>query len=978
MKFKDTLNLPQTSFPMQAKLPEKEPEILSRWEQENQYEQLQERLADRPLFILHDGPPYANGHLHMGHALNKILKDIINRVAIKNGKKPVYIPGWDCHGLPIEHRVLAELKKNRSELSPVEIRTRCRESAQTFAGIQQEEFRRMGILADWKNPYLTMEYGYEATILRCFARMVQDKRVYKGVKPVLWCPNCETALADAEVEYEEHVSKSATVLFLENGSASERRFFPIWTTTPWTLPANRAVALNPGAEYLELEWVRESPGTLFRKGDRIIVGALLWTTEKGYAGFSAIHEGFSVLSTRKGKDFLDRSPGLRSPINGQTVPLAGGEFVTMDQGTGMVHIAPGHGEDDYHLGKSLNLEIYAPLDNRGRYTQDLEQTLPDLVGMPVQKADPAILDHLSSRGVLVETAEYRHSYPHCWRCKKPVLFRATPQWFLSLSEKNLRSETLSAIASVEWIPSKGENRITGMISTRPDWCLSRQRAWGIPIPAFTCRSCRNSFIDSGFVLRLADWTETHGVDAWFLDPLPDSLLSDLRCPSCKGTDLTPEKDILDVWFDSGVSHVAVLKNREGIRWPADLYLEGSDQHRGWFHSSLLTSMALFNEAPYRRVLTHGFVVDGQGRKMSKSLKNVISPLEIVQKYGAEILRLWTASSDYQEDIRLSEVILSHLVESYRKIRNTFRFLVSNLYDFPLDPSTRAPWIQTPSQDLLDRWILSLWEQTKERIIRAYEEFDFGQVTHLANQFCSVSLSAHYFDMVKDRLYTERKDAPERRFTQATMWAIGQELLLCLEPILVFTSEELASHLPSGHPTSGPQESRAFDLHASPFPSSVQSRIDPLLEEKMDQLLALRGEFGKIMDELKKTKIVGSALEVEVTLTGRSVHDGVFEGLTDSFLATFLIVAGVSRQIEPEPSVRLEEGRKILAEQHSETVSGVRWTLTTARGKKCERCWIFSPTTGNNKEGWNICSRCHPIVLEWTRNHPAPDMQTENA
>lgn len=975
MKFKDTLNLPQTSFPMQAKLPEKEPEILSRWEKEDQYGQIQELLRDRPLFVLHDGPPYANGHLHMGHALNKILKDMINRIALKNGKRPVYIPGWDCHGLPIEHRVLAELKRNRSELSPIEIRTRCRESAQEFSGIQGDEFRRMGILADWKHSYLTMEYGYEATILRAFSALVQDRRIYKGVKPVLWCPNCETALADAEVEYEEHVSRTATVLFREKGDSPSRRFFPIWTTTPWTLPANRAVAISPEAEYLELEWILDAPGTLFQKGDRVVVGALLWTEEKEFAGFSAIRAGFSVLATRKGKDFLNGNPGLLSPLNGQTVPLAAGDFVTMDQGSGMVHIAPGHGEDDYNLGKSLNLEIYAPLDDRGRYTPDLAPVLPDLVGVPVQKADPAILDLLASRGLLVETADYRHSYPHCWRCKKPVLFRATPQWFLSLSEKDLREQALSAIASLEWIPAKGETRITGMISTRPDWCLSRQRAWGIPIPAFTCRSCRHSFIDPVFVLRLADWTQVNGVDAWFVDPLPPDILQDLQCPSCKGTDLSPEKDILDVWFDSGVSHVAVLKAREGLHWPADLYLEGSDQHRGWFQSSLLTSMALFNAPPYRRVLTHGFVVDGQGRKMSKSLKNVISPLEIVQKYGAEILRLWVASSDYQEDIRLSDVILSHLVESYRKIRNTFRFLVSNLYDFPSDQSSLHPWIQAPSPDLLDRWILSLWERTKGRIIQSYKAFDFGQATHIANQFCSVSLSAHYFDMIKDRLYTERKNSPERRFTQATLRTIGRELLLCLEPILVFTTDELAPYFIPEQPG----ETSAFSLHSSVFPGTAQGRIDPSLEEKMEQLLSLRGEFGKIMDDLKKSKIVGSALEVEVTLTGKPVDKGVFEGfegLTDSFLATFLIVSGV-RRATGEPLSGEPDGRKSLIDQDSEAVPGLRWTLNPAKGSKCERCWNYSSTTGSNPEGWPICSRCYPIVLEWTRQNPSSGIGPAN-
>ncbi len=955
---------------MQAKLPEKEPETLSRWDKENQYGQIQERLKGRPLFVLHDGPPYANGHLHMGHALNKILKDIINRVAVKNGKKPVYIPGWDCHGLPIEHRVLAELKKNRSELSPVEIRTRCRESAQEFSNIQRDEFRRMGILADWEHPYLTMEYDYEATILRAFSELVQDNRVYKGVKPVLWCPNCETALADAEVEYEDHLSRSATVLFSETGPSPPKRFFPIWTTTPWTLPANRAVALNPDAEYLELEWTLDTPDSLFRKGDRIVVGSLLWTEEKGFAGFKAIHRGFSVVSTRKGEKLLEGNPRLQSPLNGQTVPLASGAFVTMDQGTGMVHIAPGHGEDDYNLGKALNLEIYAPLDDRGRYTPDLLESLPDLVGVPVQKADAAIINLLLSRNLLVDTVEYRHSYPHCWRCKKPVLFRATPQWFLSLSEKNLREESLSAITSVEWIPSKGENRITGMIANRPDWCLSRQRAWGIPIPAFTCRACRHSFIDPSFVQRLADWTQVHGVDAWFVDPLPPALLQGLQCPSCNGTELIPEKDILDVWFDSGVSHIAVLKSREGLHWPADLYLEGSDQHRGWFHSSLLTSMALFKAPPYRRVLTHGFVVDGQGRKMSKSLKNVISPLEIVQKYGAEILRLWTASSDYQEDIRLSDVILSHLVESYRKIRNTFRFLVSNLNDFPSDNGQRRQWISTPSPDLLDRWILSLWERTKERIIQSYDAFDFAQVTHISNQFCAVSLSAHYFDMIKDRLYTERKDSPVRRHTQATLWIIARELLLCLEPILVFTSDELAFHIPFGEEIAGTDEvSRDPDLHSSQFPAFNRMRIDPSLEEMMEQLLALRGEFGKIMDDLKKTKVVGSGLEVEVTLTGKTVDQSVLGSLTDSFLATFLIVSSVRRTTgDPSP-----DERNTLRDQDSESLPGVRWTLKPAKGLKCERCWNYTTTTGNNPEGWPICSRCHPVVLDWTRQNPSPDI-----
>ena len=955
MKFKNTLNLPKTNFPMQAKLPEREPDILRRWNEEHQYDRLQS-FTDLPVFVLHDGPPYANGHLHMGHALNKILKDMINRFSIKSGRRPSYRPGWDCHGLPIEHRVLEELKKNRSELSALEIRERCRESASTYVKIQMQEFQRMGILADWGNPYLTMEYEYEADILAAFAQIVRNGGVYKGIKPVLWCPNCETALADAEVEYEDHASQSATVLFpVATGDTDRpRRFFPIWTTTPWTLPANRAVAMNPDAEYLILEWTGKNPDPIFHSGDQLVIGADLWTEDKGFAGFSKLRDGFSLQNRTKGQILLDEAPILLSPLNSLSVPLLAGDFVTMDQGTGMVHIAPGHGEDDYSLGKSRNLEIYAPVDDKGRYTHELPESLEKLVGRPVQRVDQEILTLLQDRLLLVDSTTYRHSYPHCWRCKKPVLFRATPQWFLSLSHEKLREKTLSAIPTVEWIPSKGENRITGMISTRPDWCLSRQRAWGIPIPAFRCETCRHGFIDPDFVSRLSDHTRTQGVDVWFEESLPEALLGGLSCPICHGIALDREKDILDVWFDSGVSHMAVLKGKANMHWPADLYLEGSDQHRGWFHSSLLTSMALFDAPPYRQVLTHGFVVDGQGRKMSKSLKNVISPLEIVDKYGAEILRLWAASSDYREDIRLSEVILSQLVESYRKIRNTFRFVVSNLTDFSADDMQENRWDPEKSPDILDQWILSLWETTKEKIIQAYQAYEFARISHFVGQFCSVSLSAHYFDMIKDRLYTSMPDSPERRYTQATIRLIGQELLLCLSPILIFTSDELEPYLFGEKPND-------FSVHFEPFPPSRKSRINSALESKMELLLAFRGEIGQMMDELKKAKTIGSALETQVLLTGNTSAAEGLKNFSENFLSTFLIVSRVyfGENHSDNP----------LAERESASFPGVRIFLNTASGQKCERCWTFSESTSNNPEKWPVCSRCYPIVLWWVQNTP---------
>lgn len=955
MEFKETLNLPRTSFPMQAKLPEREPEILERWKSGDLYGRLQSLLSDRAPFILHDGPPYANGHLHMGHALNKILKDIINRAAIKEGKRPVYVPGWDCHGLPIEHRVLSELKKNRSELSAIEIRSRCRASAQSFAEIQKDEFRRMGVLGDWDDPYLTMSYGYEAEILESFAAIVRDGRVYKGVKPVLWCPNCETALADAEVEYEDHLSRTATVLFSQENRAGNRRFYPIWTTTPWTLPANRAVAINPDSSYLELEWKSDDTAGPFQKGDQIVVGSILWTAEKGFGGFEEYKNGFTIISSVKGADLLKLEPQLRSPVNGQIVPLVPGPFVTMDQGTGLVHIAPGHGEDDYEVGKSFGLEIFAPVDNRGRYTDAVGPGLANLIGLPVQKADPAVLDILAHAGLVVRTEEYRHSYPHCWRCKKPVIFRATPQWFMSLSTKGLRDSALNAIRTVEWIPSKGENRISGMVSSRPDWCLSRQRAWGIPIPAFHCRACKDSFIDPDFVMRLADWTRSNGIDCWFEPSLPEEISKGLTCPDCGGTDLKPERDILDVWFDSGVSHVAVLRARETLRWPADLYLEGSDQHRGFFQSSLLTSMALYEAPPYRKVLTHGFVVDGQGRKMSKSLNNVISPLDIVKKYGAEILRLWAGSADYREDTRLSDVILSHLVESYRKIRNTFRFIVSNLYDFPgIDG-------ELTSEDILDRWILSLWERTKGRIRTAYETYDFSQVAQIANQFCAVSLSAHYFDMVKDRLYAGKPDGRARRQTQSVLSVIGRELLLCLEPILAFTTEELAPHLlpRPGVPGVPPE----IGVHADPFPSPVPTRSDPDLEVKMELLIGLRGELGRMLDDLRKAKTIGSGLEVSVTLSGPRARAEAFADLSPDVLSAFFLVSDVVLAVR-EPAVGADGIRPSpLATGDSESLPGTRWSVFRAGGTKCERCWNYRLETGRNSKDWPVCNRCFSVVSE---------------
>ena len=958
MEIKETLNLPKTSFPMKAGLPEKEPSILNHWNSKNLEQSLLSRMADRSLFILHDGPPYANGHLHMGHALNKVLKDMINRVAIREGKRPVYIPGWDCHGLPIEHKVLKDLKKNRSEMTAVEIRTKCRESASEFVKIQMEEFRRMGVMADWDHPYLTMSFDYEATILDSFAQMVKKGLVYKGVKPVLWCPQCETALAEAEVEYEDHTSQAATVLFEtpRTGTSPEKAFIAIWTTTPWTLPANKAVAYHPDAHYLELRHTGGEETGPFAKNDRLYVSQTLWTEDGHFAGLGELSGGFAVIRVLKGEDLAREIPFVTSPLTGAQVPLLPGDFVTMDQGTGMVHIAPGHGEDDHRLGLVHGLPIEAPVDNRGRYLQTLAEIgLDEFVGKPVMASNDRILELLSSLGRLVSHSAYRHSYPHCWRCKKPVIFRATPQWFLSLSAENLRQRTLAAIRTVSWIPARGENRITAMIENRPDWCLSRQRSWGVPIPALGCSDCGESFLDNGLMDRLVARTRKEGIDFWFDPEQAGEIKKGVSCPRCHSQNLELERDILDVWFDSGVSHEAVLKGRPGLSWPADLYLEGSDQHRGWFHSSLLTSVALHNAPPYKSVLTHGFVVDGQGRKMAKTIGNVISPSEIIKQHGADILRLWAASSDYREDIRLSPVILSHLVESYRKIRNTFRFMMGNLYDY--QPSAIGT---EDSGDPLDRWILSLWEGTKTTIIAAYRDYDFPAVVHHLSGFCSVSLSALYFDMIKDRLYTEAAQSPLRTGTQKTMALILRELLLLIQPILVFTSDEISeSLLPLALLPNGSNDSATW-VQSEVYPPLVPGRRDETLEKSMEELLIYRQEFGRIIDDLRKKKEAGSGLDVEVAfITGENPIPAAWKHFPPGYPAMFLIVSGFSF-LKETPD---KDGSTILAVTESQALPGATWMISRASGTKCERCWMVTPATGDNPEHLPLCHRCFPIVRE---------------
>ncbi len=948
MEFKETLNLPKTDFPMKADLAKKEEEYLKSWEEASIYQTVKNALEGRPLFMLHDGPPYANGHLHMGHALNKILKDILNRVMIKKGMSIAYIPGWDCHGLPIEHKVLKDLGKRRGDLSDTEIRARCRESADTFATIQAQEFQRMGVLGDFANPYLTMSWDYEAEILRTLARMVEDNRVYKGEKPVLWCGVCETALAEAEVEYAPHRSSAVTVLF-ESSNMARKRYYPIWTTTPWTLPANQAVAVGPDIPYTILQ-ISEKVGPLLQ-GVEIVVSSEIFEKVKNQQNsvWKEIGEKSKKITEIKGKDLVLDNPSLTHPvIKGKRVPLVGAEFVGTDQGTGLVHIAPGHGEEDFQVGEEYKLSRETPVDEKGRYGDAIKEHVVEWVGKKIGELSPEIISFLEKGQILLQSETIEHSYPHCWRCKNPVYTRATAQWFLSLEKKNLRQDTLKALGTVEWIPEKGENRIRGMIETRPDWCLSRQRAWGVPIPAIHCRTCNKTSLDPLLVNKMADKTEKEGLDFWFDDRKRTLFLEDYHCIHCKGTEIDREKDILDVWFDSGVSHEAVLKKRKDTKWPADLYLEGSDQHRGWFHSSLLTSMSLEGAPPYRSVLTHGFVVDGQGRKMAKTLGNVISPKEITEKYGADVLRLWVASADYQEDTRLSPEIVNNMVDSYRKIRNTIRFILGNINDLKENTPGQL------SKDPLDRWVLSVWERTKKEILFSYNEKRFSQVISQLNNFCAVTLSAHYFDIVKDRLYAEAPEAPLRKDTQKTLRLLLDEILPLIHPILPFTTTEIVLHDKTGadyEKTKDRPEAALLDIVTRPFPALAPERECPSLEESIERLLEIRSVLGKISDELKKEKILRTTMELWLDLSGE-LQTLNTENFGEDFLKSFFIVSRLTWNEKSTPQA--------LGESELGFTEG-KIRLFKAPGKKCERCWLIRENTGKNPESLPICQRCHEVV-----------------
>ncbi len=912
MDYRDTLNLPKTDFPMKADLPKRAPVILKEWEEKKIYDKLRECAQNREKYILHDGPPYANGHIHMGTAFNKILKDIIVKSKFMAGYDSEYVPGWDCHGLPVEHEVDKSLGQKKSQLSTLEIRRLCREYAEKFINIQREEFKRLGVFGEWDNPYLTMDSKYTACIVREFGKFALNGSLYRGKKPIYWCTTCHTALAEAEVEYEMDRSPSIYVKFPMISDAA--RILPslkdrkvsvlIWTTTPWTIPANLAIVFHPSFEYVAVEVGEE----VF-----ILAKALLEEVMKKLGV-----EAYRVLGTFSGAA-VERMK-CRHPFIDRESILIIGDFVTLDVGTGCVHTAPGHGQEDYEVGLKYGLDIYSPLDDEGRFTADV----PFFAGQFVFDANPAVNRKLADVGCLLKEEEMEHSYPHCWRCKNPVIFRATEQWFISMEAQGLREKALWSIGQVMWIPYWGKDRIYGMVENRPDWCISRQRSWGVPIVVFYCQSCGHVLADQEFIGFVADLFEREGADVWFQKEAEALLPPDTRCPKCGGSTFRKESDIIDVWFDSGVSWAAVLEKRDYLRYPADLYLEGSDQHRGWFHSALLTSAGTRGRAPYLTVLTHGFVVDGEGRKMSKSAGNVILPEEVIRDYGAEILRLWVAAEDYRDDIKLSEEILRRLSEAYRRVRNTCRYILGNLYDY--DPAKEG----VPYADLmeLDRWALHRLQNLVSRALDAYERFEFHILYHSINNFCAVDMSAHYLDILKDRLYVSPARCIERKSAQTALYEILMTLVKLMAPILSFTAEEVWGYL---------HGDRGESVHLQQFPAVKDQFIDEELSRRWDRIWQVREEVSKALEGARREKLIGLSLDAQVSL---ALPKGLYDVLHqyEDQLKTIFIVSHVT----------LSTG---------DDVKEVRVEVKKAEGEKCSRCWVYDTSVGGDAGHPTICRRC---------------------
>ncbi|WP_408955970.1 isoleucine--tRNA ligase [Natroniella sp. ANB-PHB2] len=925
MNYKDTLNLPNNEFPMRANLSEREPNFQKYWNENSIYEKALEKREGAKKFILHDGPPYANGDIHIGHALNKILKDIVTRYNHLKGFQAPYVPGWDTHGLPIEHKVTKELGDERKELTTTELREKCKDYALKYVERQKEQFKRLGIWGEWDNPYITLEPEYEAKQIDVFGKMALKGLLYQGLKPVHWCTSCGTALAEAEIEYEEVNGPSIYVKFpvkkgkvLDDVELTTDDYVVIWTTTPWTIPSNMAISIHPDFDYVIVE----------ADGDKLVAAKELVDEMLDTCGI----DDYTILAEFKGEELEGVS--CKHPFYERKSPLILGEHVTLEQGSGCVHTAPGHGHDDYVICQEYDIEVYAPMNDEGYFTEEAGE---EFAGMYYDDANIKVTNLLKEDDLLMDLSFVDHSYPHCWRCKDPVIFRATEQWFASV--ENIKDETLQAIKEVDWYPEWGEVRMTNMVADRTDWCISRQRVWGVPIPIFYCQDCDEPLITEKSIRTVKELFGQRGSGVWYELEANQILPESVKCNSCGNDTFDKETDIMDVWFDSGSSHAAVLENYDDLERPADLYLEGTDQYRGWFNSSLLTSIAARGEAPYKAVVTNGFTLDKNGKKMSKSIGNVVSPLDVIEQYGADILRLWVASSDFKEDVRVSDKILQENAEVYRRIRNTSRYILGNLDDF--DPAEDK--VSKDELTEIDRWALLKLQRLLKQVNEAYESYEYHRLYHAVHNFCTVEMSSFYLDVLKDRLYTLKADDLVRRSAQTVMYEILTTLIKVVAPVLVHTAEEVWRYLPEGN--------NVESVFLEEWPQVKEDYLDEKLEEKWDRLLQVRKDVSKALELARNEKVVGHSLDAQVDLYAeQELYDFLtqFDDLAELFIVSKLNLLNFTTEIEKEELYVGEETK-------------IKVAVAQAPGDKCERCWHYSKTVGTDKEHSEICGECLEVV-----------------
>ena len=916
--YNSTMNLPKTDFPMRGNLPQKEPEMIKRWQDQKLYQKLMEKNEGLPLYVLHDGPPYANGDIHMGTALNKVLKDIIIKYKNMSGYKAPYIPGWDTHGLPIELKAMKKVGVENIN-SALDLRKVCKEFALHYVDVQRNEFIRLGSIGDYEHPYLTLQPKHEAEQIRIFGEMAKKDFIYKGLKPVYWCPECKTALAEAEIEYAEDPCNSIYVKFKvedDGGKLAalntelDKTYFVIWTTTTWTLPGNLAICLGPEYEYVAVH----ANGEYYIMAKELVESAMKAAKITEYTVSEASLKGKELEYIKYRHPFIDR-----------VSPIIVGDHVTLESGTGCVHTAPGHGVEDFEVcvNHYPEIPIIVPVDGDGKLTEEAGE----FCGLTTNDANKAILTKLTELNALFAVEKIIHQYPHCWRCKSPIIFRATEQWFCSID--GFKEDACKAIDTVQWIPEWGGDRIKGMVMDRSDWCISRQRTWGVPIPIFYCKHCGKPIINEDSINAIANLYEKEGSDAWYKYEASEILPKGFKC-ECGCTEFTKEMDIMDVWFDSGVSHAAVCNEEHGLRWPADLYLEGADQYRGWFQSSLLTSVAAKGRAPYKAVCTHGWVVDGEGKAMHKSLGNGMSPDEVTEKFGADILRTWVASSDYHADIRISQDILKQLSDAYRKIRNTARFILSNLGDF--NPDTDS--VSVEKLDGIDKWAMARMDEIIEKCKAAYDKFDFHIVYSTMRDFCTIDLSNFYLDILKDRLYVEKADSESRRAAQTVIYNILRTMTLYLAPVISFTAEEIWGYMPRS------EKDDAESVFFNKLPEKSGVSADEEFMEKWEKIDELRDIVNKALEEARGQKLIGKSLEAKVTLNcGKDWYD--FAKSVENDLVSAFIVSAVDVE--------------------KSEFDGVNVKVEVAPGEKCERCWTHSDTVGKCAEHPTLCARCAEIV-----------------